>query len=136
MLSSCTPNSAVERTYVRRMLITAGLCILFSLAASLGFRFAHLHGIAGYIVAVLPALPIMGALVVTGIYLDEEKDEFQRNLLVQSLLGGMGATLSLLTALGFLEDYTHISHLGLTWVYPLFWFFTALSYPVVRMRYR
>jgi hypothetical protein len=133
---SCMPRSAARRLYVRRMLITAGLCILFSVVASLGFRFAHLHGIAGYIIAVMPALPIMGALAATGIYLAEEKDEFQRNLLVQSFLGGTGATLSIITAWGFLEDFTHISPLGLTWVYPLFWFFTAISYSIVRLRYR
>jgi hypothetical protein len=56
--------------------------------AALTFKLGHPHGVLAYAVAVLPALPIAGALVGTGMYLGEEKDEFQRNSLVQALLGG------------------------------------------------
>jgi hypothetical protein len=118
------------------MLIAAGLCVVFAVIAAVGIRFVHLRGIAAYLVAVLPALPIAAALVWTGVYLDEEKDEFQRNLLIQSILGGIGATLIVTTAWGYLEDFTHVSPLPLSMVYPMFWVFTGISFPVVRMRYR
>ena len=133
---SCFYANPVQRRYVIQMFVTAMLCIFFSVLAVVGFRITHATGALAYVLGALPALPIMAALVLTGVYLDDEKDEFQRNLLVQSLLGGIGATLSLTTLWGNLEDFAHAQHLGLTWIYPLFWGFSGLSYFVVRLRYR
>lgn len=132
----CSTGSAVQRRFVVRMWIAAGLCVLFAVAAAFCFRLGHPHGVVAYLIAVLPAVPIVGALIWTGVYLDEETDEFQRNVLIQSLLGGMGATLALTTAWGYLEDFARVRHMDLVWVYAFFWLFSALSYPVVRMRYR
>jgi hypothetical protein len=132
----CSIKNPAERRYVIRMWISAALCVLFSLVAALVFRLSHPHGVLAYLVAVLPALPIMGALVYTGVYLAEEKDEFQRNLLVQSLLGGTGGILAVITAWSYMEDFARAPHMGLVWVYPLFWVFAGISYGVVRWRYR
>jgi hypothetical protein len=119
-----------------RMGIAAGLCMLFALAAAMSFRLGHLSGMLAYPVAILPALPILGTLVLTGIYLAEETDEFQRNLLIQSLLGGIGVTLAATTISGYLERFVHSPHLDPVLVYPIFWFSTAASYVVVWLRYR
>lgn len=132
----CMPMNGPQRRYVLRMLIAAGFSILFSTIAAVAFRLSHIHGGAGYLVATLPAFPIMGALVCTGLYLAEETDEFQRHLLVQSLLGGMGITLSATTVYGYMESFAHVPHIQLTWVYPLFWVFVLVSFPFVWMRYR
>ena len=132
----CSINNPAQRRYVVRMGVAAALCVLFALVAALAFRFGHLTGIPAYLVAILPALPIIGALIGTGAYLGEEKDEFQRNLLIQSLLGGIGITLSATTIWGYLEDFAHAPHLDLVWVYPLFWVFVVLSMPFVVLRYR
>jgi hypothetical protein len=132
----CSIKNPTERRYVIRMWIMAALCVLFSLVAALVFRHSRPHGILSYLVAVLPALPIMGALIYTGVYLAEEKDEFQRNLLVQSLLGGTGGILAVTTAWGYMEDFARAPHLDLVWVYPLFWLFAGISYGLVRARYR
>jgi len=129
-------KNPAERRYVIRMWIMAALCVLFSLVAALVFRLSHPHNVVAYLVGVLPALPIIGALVYTGIYLAEETDEFQRNLLVQSLLGGTGGILAVITAWGYLEDFARAPHLDLIWVYPLFWLFAGISYVLVRARYR
>lgn len=75
-------------------------------------------------------------LFYTGVYLTEETDEFQRNLLVQSLLGGIGGILALETVWGNLEDLAHAPHLDLIWVYPLFYLFVLISYGLVWLRYR
>jgi hypothetical protein len=130
------PSNPAQRRYVIRMVVAAALCVLFSVVAAASFLLGHIQGVLAYLVAVLPAFPIMGALVGTGLYLAEEKDEFQRELLIQSLLGGIGATLSATTIWGFLEDFTHVPHLDLIWVYPIFWLFVGLSMPFVWMRYR
>jgi hypothetical protein len=132
----CAIKSPAERRYVVRMCVAAALSVLFSAVAALVFRLGHPHGVVAYLVAVLPALPIMGALVGTGMYLSEEKDEFQRNLLVQALLGGTGATLAAITAWGYMEDFAHAPHMDLVWVYPAFWAFAGIAYAVVWRRYR
>jgi len=132
----CTIANPVQRRFVIQMWLAAGLCVLFALVTALSFRLGHPGGLLAYPLAVLPALPIFGALVCTGTYLAEETDEFQRNLLVQSLLGGIGVTLATTTVWGYLEHFVHTSHLDPILVYPIFWFAAALSYPVVRMRYR
>jgi hypothetical protein len=118
------------------MWVMAALCIVCSFATALVFRLWHPHGGVSYLAAVLPAVPIIGALVYTGVYLGEEKDEFQRNVLVQSLLGGTGGILSVITAWGYMEDFAHAPHLDLIWMYPLFWVFAGVSYGLVKARYR
>ena len=68
----CHSNSPVQRRFVSRMFLSALGCVLFSLAAAVFFR--RVHHAAFYIawpVAVLPALPILGALVATGAYLKD-----------------------------------------------------------------
>ena len=132
----CSYKNPAQRRYVIRMWISAALCVLFSVVAALVFRISHPHGVLAYLVAVLPALPILGALVYTGLYLTEEKDEFQRNLLVQSLLGGTGGILAAITAWGYMEDFAHAPHMDLVYVYPLFWVFAGVSYGLVKARYR
>jgi hypothetical protein len=129
-------SNPVQRRFVIQMWIVAGLCILFALITSLAFRLGHPSGLLAYPLAVLPALPIVGALVCTGTYLAEETDEFQRSLLVQAVLGGIGVTLAATTAWGYLEHFVHTPHFDAIFVYPIFWFSTALAYPVVRLRYR
>jgi len=130
-------TSPVQRRFTVQMWVAAGFCIVFALVSALIFKLAHPPMILGYPLAVLPALPIVGALVCTGTYLAEETDEFQRSLLIQSLLGGIGVTLAATTIWGNLEHFVHSTpHFDAIWVYPMFWFATALSYPVVRMRYR
>ncbi|MGO9638698.1 MAG: hypothetical protein ACLPXT_05485 [Terracidiphilus sp.] len=132
----CSIKSPTERRYVIRMWIMAAMCVLFSLVAAVVFRHGHPHGVLSYLIAVLPSLPIIGALIYTGVYLAEEKDEFQRNLLVQSLLGGTGAILAVITAWGYMVDFARAPHMDLVYVYPLFWVFAGISYWLVRARYK
>jgi hypothetical protein len=131
----CVSNPAQGR-YVGRMFWAALLCVLLSAGAKMGIRHGHVTGAPAYLLAVLPAAPILLTLLVTGAYLVEEKDEFQRNLYIQALLGGIALTLSLTTVWGNLEDFVHVPPLDLIWVYPLFWIFVLVAFPVVWLRYR
>jgi hypothetical protein len=128
-------NAPVRRLSIR-LWVTAGLSVLFSALAAAIILLLHLHGFPAYPVATLPALPIVGALAATGAYLNEEKDEFLRLMFAQCLLGGIGATLAVTTIWGNVEAFARAPHVSLLWVYPVFWIFVSLSYPLVRMRYR
>ena len=129
-------SSAAQGRYVIRMIFAGVLCIVFSVMAVAGVRHGHLTGVLAYVLAILPALPIVGALVLTGAYLSEEKDEFQRTLYIQALLGGIALTLSVTTVWGFLTDFALAPPLRLAWVFPMFWIFVAVALPVARLRYR
>src|SRR5690348_14770238 len=59
-------------------------------------------GPIAYALAVLPAIPIIGIIVIMGLYVVEDKDEFMRMRHVMALLIGMGLILSLTVAWGFL----------------------------------
>jgi len=131
----CASNPA-QRRYLVRMIWAGFFCIAFSLAAAAGIRYGHVTGFASYLLAVLPAVPVAWTLVITGAYLSEEKDEFQRNLYIQALLCGVAATLAVVTAWGYMEDFGRAPHLRLAWVYPMFWIFVVVSFPLVGRRYR
>lgn len=136
MIECLWPSNPARRHFIVRMLVSAIFSLAFSTVASLTLRFGHRHGVAVYFVAVLPAFPIIGALVVTALYLGEEKDEFQRQVMLESLLGGMAMTLAGTTVWGYLESMANATHLDAIWVYPIFWIATVVSFPLVWMRYR
>ena len=136
MVSMWCVSNPTQKRYLIRMMWAGFFCLVFAAAAAIGIRHGHVGGLPSYLLAVLPAVPVAWTLVVTGAYLSEEKDEFQRNVYIQTLLCGMAATLAVVTAWGYMEDFGRAPHLRLAWVYPMFWLFTVASFPLVMRRYR
>jgi Na+/glutamate symporter len=112
------------------------LYAVFSVLSTIGLLLWHPTGIVIWLLAVLPAIPIAMAVLLTGRYMSEEKDDFQRAVLVQSLLGGIGATLVVATIWGFLENYAHFQRLNILMLWPLYLVFVGISYGIVKARYR
>jgi hypothetical protein len=112
------------------------LYVAFLVLALVIFIHYRPTGPLAWLLAVLPALPVIGQLAVCGLYLAEEKDEFLRNLQIQAMLWGIGATLAVTTVWGFLENFAQVPHLYLYVVYPLFWFFVGISTPLLKARYK
>lgn len=132
----CASKSPARRRLIRSSLMSAISLVLLAAGVAESFRFWHLKGLPADVVAVIPALPILWFIVGMGRYVAAEKDEFQRNLLVQSLLYGTGGTLAATTIWGYLEDYAHAPHLNLIFVFPLFCIFMAIAKSLVQLRYR
>lgn len=132
----CEKSNAAQHRFVMHVCLTTGCCLLLALLAALAFRFGHPKGILAYLTAILPGLPILGMLTATGTYLREEKDEFQRLMLVECLLYGIGTTLAVTTVWGDLEKYALAPRFDLLWVYPLFWLCVGAAVPLVMWRYR
>ena len=130
-----TNNSAVWR-FTRRFIVLSLLYAVFSVLSTYGLLLWRPTSIAIWLLAVLPAIPIAMAVLLTGRYISEEKDDFQRAVLVQSLLGGIGATLVVTTAWGFLENYAHFQRLNILMLWPLYLVFVGISYGIVKARYR
>ncbi len=97
---------------------------------------ARLSGPLLWIVAAAPAIPILGVLVVMGLYLKEEPDEFERMIHVESMLWGLGAVLAVTTVWGFLSNARVIPAPPLFLVFPLFCLTWGLSQPFIRRRYQ
>jgi len=128
--------SPANRRYVIRFISTmSAYAVLLATVIFYLVRFRPTGPIV-YFLAVLPALPIIGVIVVVGLYLREEKDEFQRALIERSLLWGMGGTLAVTSVWGFLEMFSRIPHLNPFYNFALFWVFVGIASIVLRLQYR
>jgi hypothetical protein len=119
-----------------RFLATMLLYAMFLIASVWAFVHFRPTGALAWVLATLPGLTIVGQIVVFGMYLAEEKDEFVRTLQMQSMVLGIGATLAVTTVWGFLEAFVHVRHLDLILVYPLYCALAGISYGLVRLRYK
>jgi hypothetical protein len=132
----CMPLSKAGRRYIYRLAPTMALYLLFLFIAQWTFHHLRPTGLVVYLLAVLPALPLVGTLAIVGFYIAEESDEFERSIIVQSMLWGLGGALSVSTIWGFLEDFAKAPHISTFYVYVFFWIFMGISQPFIRMRYR
>lgn len=114
-------RTVAARRYQARSI---SLALLYA-AALLGAVYAFTHqlvaGPAAWIVAVLPALPIIGMFAAIGRYLVEEQDEYLRMLMVRQTLWASGFALSAATLWGFLEAFDLVGHVEPYYVAVL-WF--------------
>ena len=103
MWDTCTPAKA---RFQRRML--RFLAVYFALFLSSAWLARHEQ--PGdweiYVFAAIPALGILVMMVGVGRYLHEETDEFQRMMVVRSLLVGTAAMLSTIVVSDFLRELT------------------------------
>ena len=115
-------RSPAWKRYNWRVIWLSLLYGAFLLPAVYGFKH-HLvpHSVA-WLVAILPALPIIGVFVAIGRYLVEEQDEYVRMLMVRQTLWASGFALSVTTVWGFLENFGLVGHVEAYYVSVL-WFF-------------
>ena len=133
---TCAPHNAASRRYTYRFLPAMISYAIFFLISTWIFKHHHPAGALAYGLALLPALPLIATMVAAGLYLIEEQDEFQRNMLIQSMLWGIGATLAVTTTWGFLEQFTGVPHFDAYLAYPLFWLCVGIATPLLKLRYR
>ncbi|MFL6765358.1 MAG: hypothetical protein ACJ8FO_09215 [Sphingomicrobium sp.] len=80
------------------------------IGAVYGFKHRLIPDPLTYLIAILPALPIIGLFVAMGRYLAEEQDEYVRMLMVRQTLWASGFALSCATIWGFLENFDLVGH--------------------------
>jgi hypothetical protein len=114
--------SPALRTYNKRVLWLSLLYGIFLCGAIYAFNHHLVGGPAGYAVAILPALPIVGVFITIGRYLVEEQDEYLRMLMVRQTLWASGFALSLATMWGFLESFRLAGHIEAFYI-AVIWFF-------------
>ena len=98
-------QSPAARKYRKlNLIVMTGYLILFSVADYVAYRI-HPTGIALWTLAVLPVLPFLGAISLTGQYLRNEKDEYKRDLAVRCLLWGTAGIVMVNLFAGFLHIF-------------------------------
>lgn len=114
------------------------MSLYFVLFAIVNWLFAtrSIHGAGAYLLAVLPALPLIAAIVILGRYIREETDEFKRAVFVEAMLRAIGVTMVLTTAWGFIEMFIPGIHVPVLWVFPVFCVMAVASKLFVRRRYQ
>lgn len=114
-------NRPAHRRYVVRIFI-AMVCYMVTLMLAIRLvRDGHLGGPLAWILALLPGLSVAGVFWAIGRLMVEEKDEYQRVMLVRQVLIATAFTLTIVTVYGFLENFGMVTHIDGFYVAVL-WF--------------
>jgi len=133
----CSANNPAVKRYLARFVWAMVAYAIFLILSVLVFVHYRPTGVIAWTLAVLPAVGIIWQMVIFGLYLGEEKDEFMRNLQIQAMLWGIGSTLTVTTVWGFLEGFVHIHHMDPILVYPIFCILSDLSAGLIwTLRYK
>ena len=120
-------RSTAWKRYNWRVVWLSLIYAAFLIAAVYGFKHAMIPAAFKYLVAVLPALPIIGIFGAMGRYLVEEQDEYVRMLMVRQTLWASGFTLSLATIWGFLDNFQLVGHIDGYWIVVVWYFGLAIG---------
>lgn len=132
----CSNPTKAGRRYVQRMgavgLVYLGTVLVIT-------RYIHQHHPTGaklFMLAAVPAFDVVAMLVVVGIYLRDEVDEFKRHQLIVSILWAIGFTLALMAFIDFLRSYQSIAAPPPFMEFTLFWIAMAFVQAVQAFRNR
>lgn len=97
--------SPASRRYTLRLAVLMTAYVALLIFANLMFKQGMAKGSLAYILALLPALPIIGVFWAVMRLLLEEKDEFLRMLLVRQCLVATGFCLTVMTVWEWLQNF-------------------------------
>jgi hypothetical protein len=121
MSSPRVESPAKYRAEDRFLFIVVPLLLLLYVPAWLLHHFnIHPTGFFAMVCAIVFTSPMLAGFVVYAIYLGEEKDDFQRTILIRALLWGTGVVLSVTTLWGTMENFGVGPIFRVRWVMPLF----------------
>lgn len=126
-------RSAAWKRYNWRVIWFSLLYGAFLLPAMYGFKHHLISGPAAWVVAILPAIPIIAIFASMGRYLVEEQDEYVRMLMVRQMLWAMGFTISCATIWGFLDNFGLVGHVDGYWIVMVWYFGLAIGSIVNRL---
>lgn len=129
-------SNPAQRRYIRRFMPLMAGYILILLAANRVADTRHVDGAALALLSLLPTLPLLGVILVMGLYLREEADEYLRNRLVVAMLGGTGLLLAAATIWGFLENSGLVGHPPTFLAFPFWCGAMGIAHCVMALRDR
>lgn len=120
-------RTAAWKRYNMRVIWLSLLYCAFLLPAVYGFKHQMIPEPLKYVVAILPALPIIGIFGALGRYLIEEQDEYLRMLMVRQVLWASAFTLSIATTWGFLDNFGLVGRVDGYWIIVVWYFGLGLG---------
>jgi len=133
-----TNNPARNRMDDRTLFFGVPLIVAVFALVIWGYGYHHIQpgSAMATVLAVLLAVIYIGLIVNFGMYLSEDKDEFERAVLSQAMLWGVGATMIITSTWGVLELFDQVRHLNSVYFMPLFCLFMSAARILIRRRYR
>jgi len=128
-------RNAARRRLTRSVLALVTSYVVILTAVAVFFRQGGHVGALAYAVAVLPALPIVGMVLVFSRYLAEESDEYLRMKFNRQVLIATGLMLTVATIWGFLERFGLVSHVDASWAGFLWVFGFGVGRVVNRLKF-
>ena len=126
-------KSHANNRYAIRLAVLMSAYILLLLLTKHMVKRDLAEGALMWVLAILPALPIVGVFWAIGRLLVEESDEYLRSLLVRQLLIGSAITLSVATVYGFLENFGLVGHVDAFYLTVLFFIGMGVGAAVNRL---
>ncbi len=109
---------ALKRYHLRTGIAVAAYVVTLTAAVRL-VGDGSVTGPAAYVLALLPGLSVLGIFWAIARLMMEEKDEYQRMLLVRQSLIATAFTLAIVTMWGFLENFDLVPHVDAFYIAPL-----------------
>jgi uncharacterized membrane protein len=119
--------SPAARAYRRRFFPMMMLYVVILLAAVWVDKHYLPAGPLAVVLAILPALPLIGVVWVFGRLLVEEKDEYLRNQTARQFIIATGFMLSVTSVWGFLDAFDQVPHMPMYWAFIIWCFGLAVG---------
>jgi len=136
MPAICGKPTKAARRYMERL---GAIGLLYLGTVWVITRYVHEHHPTGaklFMLAAVPAFDVIAMIVVVGLYLREEVDEFKRYQLVVAILWAVGFTLALMAFIDFLRSYQSIAAPPPFFEFTVFWIVMALVQLILTVRNR
>jgi hypothetical protein len=103
----CKGRSPAYKRYQRDLLRLNAIYLVVVLSAAWFVKHDGANHFFLYFWSVLPAIPVIAVIARMGQYLQEEKDEYQRVVVMRSILMGTAALLGLVVVNDFVRLFTN-----------------------------
>ena len=125
-MAFCKRSPAVKRYLLRLLIAVTTYVIAVALTMHLLFH-GKLPVLAAMGLALIPSLPLVAIIAIVGLYLKEEKDDFQRELFIQTLLWATAGTLAITSFWSFVHIFARVPPVDGFHVFVLFWTLVGLA---------
>ena len=132
----CSNQSKAGKQYTQRLIVVMLLYLLTVWLVTPLVRTHHWIGAKLYLAAALPTIPILFMLLVVGLYLRDERDEFKRHQTVVSMLWAIAITLGFTAFTDFLRSYGAITAVPPFTEFVTFWMSMGIVNAVQTIRSR
>jgi hypothetical protein len=132
----CESNSKAKKSLRWRVGISMCAYVPLLLCAGEWVKHHPPTGLALFLLAALPALPVIAMFAAVGVYFKEEQDEYERNVLIGCMLWGTGALLTVLIFSSFLKIFGWKGEMDSFVEMGVFWAFMVIARITYRVRNR